>query len=395
MSKLDAATVVITAVGVLAGECDANTVVSLHQLFEPDQRAIVPDLTGSWTAGGRDDAVWSIIPHDGTTYLVLIADSAVARLAADTAQWRRFLAYREESNDSIRAVLAPDSAVAARMARDSAIVAPWFRSDSTQYAFFAVAGRLDGALYVDVAPANAPAYSEALSRWLGVPVHWFWKVSLAGGHLRLWPLRDRWVLEQLRDHPHALRHERLYEIDSTAVLLTASPQELREFLRPHFAGDDVWDAPIWLDRWPPPTPARSRAAAAGTGRVPAGGVTRDLARAWGCRFERVLATSRTVDAALRAVRVPPKTADTTRQLETGRRDVRSSFHARLPEKTACDLLAVHGAPILVDSFFVAGHLAATTWWYHDPSHGPVAHSVQLKRVGDVWRWDRWQYYDAP
>jgi hypothetical protein len=83
-----------------------------------------------------------------------------------------------------------------------------------------------------------------------VPTHSVWRVRLNRDELVLTPLGDDWVAEQAQEKTLGLR----YETVSDTTVLTASPEELREFLLRHAHDDKAFPTPWTYRRQKPTTP---------------------------------------------------------------------------------------------------------------------------------------------
>jgi hypothetical protein len=97
--------------------------------------------------------------------------------------------------------------------------------------------------------------------WLHlIPAHSAWRVRLEGDSLKLDALDPDWVKGQVNEKALGLR----YETVSDNLILTASPEELREFLLKHAHDDEAFPDCFSLKRQKqaPPEPARSKTAPA-------------------------------------------------------------------------------------------------------------------------------------
>lgn len=88
-----------------------------------------------------------------------------------------------------------------------------------------------------------------------VPAHSVWRVRLNGDELRLDALGDDWVAEQVREKKLGIRCEDVSgeRGESGGRVLTASPEELREFLLKH-AHDDKAFVSRWTYKRQKPAP---------------------------------------------------------------------------------------------------------------------------------------------
>lgn len=169
-------------------------------------------------------------------------------------------------------------------------------------------------------------------------------------------LDQQWMLDLLRDSADVLPHTWIVAEDSTVAMITASPQQLQRFVAEH---EDGFFQNLWLYRL---SPGRPPVYETGSGRFPAGGVTPTVAAAWGCTYDRVITSGRRLVARLQAIqpmrdRNRPSVVNDQRQLVRDR--------AAPNGATPCDVLAVYGTPVFVDSTISAGTLDAVVWTYHD------------------------------
>ncbi|MCX7824007.1 MAG: hypothetical protein N2689_00425, partial [Verrucomicrobiae bacterium] len=77
-----------------------------------------------------------------------------------------------------------------------------------------------------------------------LPVHLFTKISLEGDTLRYATLKFDWVKQLRVDKKLAVRHE----VQEDMTILTASTEELQDFLRKHAADPDAFQPPTELKR---------------------------------------------------------------------------------------------------------------------------------------------------
>jgi len=100
--------------------------------------------------------------------------------------------------------------------------------------------------FVDSYPANVD--DPAL-----LPLHQVTKVSTVGDTFTSQGMRYEWLQGLLTNHPTALRHEIVThrkddgQVD-TRVVLTASTQDLQQFLLKHLKTEEAWEAPSQYKR---------------------------------------------------------------------------------------------------------------------------------------------------
>ncbi len=138
--------------------------------------------------------------------------------------------------------------------------------------FEARVAKLGDTLFLNMSPGEPDACSDGQETedteaepiglyWLHlVPAHSAWRVRLEGDSLRLDALDLDWVKKQAIAKTLNLR----YEAISDGIVFTASPEELREFLRKHAHDDKVFPDCFSLKRQEqaPPEPAESETAPA-------------------------------------------------------------------------------------------------------------------------------------
>ena len=346
---------------------DCAVASSVHPLFRTSERLASSRLQRSWTSGGDSRLVWTLVRADSGTYVLSIADSTVTRLWSDSVNRALLMG----GGDSILAHERWSADVLLRRARELQMLRSGLADTSIGAQVFVVQlGRIGERNYLDIAPALFGASSgtasgdEVLDHVFWAPVHWFWRVTLDAGHLRLWQLSEDWLDDRLRDSARLVQHTRLTDLDSTAILLTAGTEELQHFVSTHAGVQRAFEGPIWLDPWP------VRRAAPGAVGTPRAAVAPAVASAWGCRIEDVEAMARTADSLRRIVPQPTPSAY-------------ERFAGR--DATPCHVLAFQGAPTLVDSASERGALRFVEWWYRDPDTGWWSSPRRFARENNSWR----------
>ncbi len=76
------------------------------------------------------------------------------------------------------------------------------------------------------------------------PVHTFSKINLTKDSLSIHLFQDEWIEEQIRDHKVRIKHEKLDE----GVLITASTNELQQFIIKYSNEQEAYRDPIFLNR---------------------------------------------------------------------------------------------------------------------------------------------------
>ena len=106
--------------------------------------------------------------------------------------------------------------------------------------------KLGAQLFVDSSPANLDDPGV-------LPLHQVTKLSAIGDTFTSQNLRYEWLQGQLTNNPAALRHEVVThrkddgQVD-TRIVLTASTQELQQFLLKHLKTDEAWETPTHYQR---------------------------------------------------------------------------------------------------------------------------------------------------
>lgn len=204
---------------VLAAAC--GRIWSIHPLFQKEQVVVEQALVGTWTdsANARGDR-WVVLPGDDSShaYLLAIADSALARRlqAVD-------FALLSVSDSEFNARARRDPAQRARRARDSATVRRLASDAGGPRAFELRLGRLDGVLFADISPASLDDTPPHLGRTLLIPAHWFWRMMLDDGRVRVTPLNEEWLSAKIDSGRVGIAHEK----ENDDLVLTGTTSELQ------------------------------------------------------------------------------------------------------------------------------------------------------------------------
>ncbi|MAO66493.1 MAG: hypothetical protein CL666_15995 [Balneola sp.] len=96
--------------------------------------------------------------------------------------------------------------------------------------------------YLDLYPLDAFDLDFRSSHFL--PVHTFSKVELWADSISIHLFRDSWIEDQIRDHKVRIKHEALEE----GILITASTEELQQFIKKYGTVTEAYRDPISLKR---------------------------------------------------------------------------------------------------------------------------------------------------
>lgn len=77
-----------------------------------------------------------------------------------------------------------------------------------------------------------------------LPVHTFSKIDLEEDSISINLFRDSWIEDQIRDNRVRIKHEKLDE----GILITASTEELQQFIKKYGSETDAYRDPITLTR---------------------------------------------------------------------------------------------------------------------------------------------------
>lgn len=102
--------------------------------------------------------------------------------------------------------------------------------------------QLDQNYYLDLYPIDVFDIGFWSSHIL--PVHTFSKIDLEGDSISINLFRDSWIEDQIRDNRVRIKHEKLEE----GVLITASTDELQEFIKKYGNVAEAYRDPITLKR---------------------------------------------------------------------------------------------------------------------------------------------------
>jgi hypothetical protein len=177
-----------------------SCVRSLHPLFDKKDLVFEPGLVGTWAEKDRENT-WTF------------------RRSGDKAY---SLVYYEQEHGSLHKEVKGDSAE-----------------------FAAQLGRLGKFTFLDLIPEESDEYGNTRNTLYNLhilPAHTFWRVWLEGEVLRLALLDNGWLKEMIEQKKVEIAHE---EIDG-AIVLTASTQQLQEFVLKHAEDADAFPNPIEL-----------------------------------------------------------------------------------------------------------------------------------------------------
>lgn len=76
------------------------------------------------------------------------------------------------------------------------------------------------------------------------PVHTFSKIKLEGDTISINLFKDSWIEEQIRDNRVRIKHEKLEE----GILITASTEELQQFIKKYGNESEAYRDPLTLNR---------------------------------------------------------------------------------------------------------------------------------------------------
>lgn len=156
---------------------------------------------------------------------------------------------------------------------EPALVGTWIESSSTRYALsklgenaykieildgndrLTMTGRLtrlDGTLFLDVAPSGVagdlgvPDQAAGIIRDWYVPLHFLVRVNQVTPSLSVSVVDEMWLKKYLEDHPSALAHT----FRDSDVVLTGSTADLQKFFRAHANTPGAFEKPTVLTRQP-------------------------------------------------------------------------------------------------------------------------------------------------
>lgn len=102
--------------------------------------------------------------------------------------------------------------------------------------------QLDKEYYLDLFPFDFFDIDFRSSHLL--PVHTFSKIDLEEDSISINLFRDSWIEDQIRDNRVRIKHERLDE----GILITASTDELQQFIKKYGNVTEAYRVPITLNR---------------------------------------------------------------------------------------------------------------------------------------------------
>lgn len=179
-----------------------SCVRSLHPLFDKEDLVYEPALVGTWAEKDRKNT-WTFTKSGDKAYS---------------------LVYYEQEHGS-----------------------PRMESKGESAEFTAHLGRLGKFTFLDLFPEERDEYGNTRNTLYNLhilPAHTIWRVWLEGQVLRLALLDNGWLKEMIEQKKVQIAHE---EIDG-AIVLTASTQQLQEFVLQHAEDADAFPNPIELRR---------------------------------------------------------------------------------------------------------------------------------------------------
>lgn len=192
---------------------------SVHPLVSEDEAVELPGISGIWESederftfikeGEFDDV--QLTNRFGNKSSLFITDSGDD--STDTDHPAYLVIYEDLSNEK------PDSAY-----------------------FFGSFIQLEQSYYLDLFPfdvLNVDFFKSHLQ-----PVHTFSKIKLNEDSLSIQLFQDEWIEEQIRDHKVRIKHEQLEE----GILITASTNELQQFIIKYGDEPEAYRDPIFLNR---------------------------------------------------------------------------------------------------------------------------------------------------
>jgi hypothetical protein len=102
--------------------------------------------------------------------------------------------------------------------------------------------QLDEDYYLDLYPFDVFDVDFRSSHLL--PVHTFSKIDLEEDSISINLFRDSWIEDQIRDNRVRIKHEKLEE----GILITASTEELQQFIKKYGNVTEAYRDPITLNR---------------------------------------------------------------------------------------------------------------------------------------------------
>lgn len=96
--------------------------------------------------------------------------------------------------------------------------------------------KVQGKLFLDLFPEDPELEQNDFYKAHLMPVHTFMKVQAIKPTLQMAPLQPEWAKKFLKEHPTALRHEKVHG----RVLLTAPTKDLQAFVLKHEETKDAW-----------------------------------------------------------------------------------------------------------------------------------------------------------
>jgi hypothetical protein len=222
-----ALTIVLLGMAVFLTGC--LVVPSLHPFYTDKDVVFEPALVGSWQeyqveSGAPPPAipqVWAFSKNEGTDRAPNGYDLSVS-VKDYTASYQ---AYLVKVGDSLFLDLLPNG-----------LQTPEIRTGSD-------------AKSQQSPEEEAGSNVQMLSLLHYVPSHSIWRARLNGNELEIATLDEDWVTQQVQEKTLGLRYETVQD----TTVLTASPEELREFLLKHAHDDKAFPDP-WTYRRQKPTP---------------------------------------------------------------------------------------------------------------------------------------------
>jgi DNA-directed RNA polymerase subunit H (RpoH/RPB5) len=111
--------------------------------------------------------------------------------------------------------------------------------------FTGTLGRIDEMVFLDLYPDDTDSKIQANEFYKVhlVPAHTFMKIEQIQPILKMRVMNPETLNEMLESDPNLLRHEKL---ERDRVVLTASTEELQQFMREHAGDEDLFDEPMEL-----------------------------------------------------------------------------------------------------------------------------------------------------
>jgi DNA-directed RNA polymerase subunit H (RpoH/RPB5) len=117
--------------------------------------------------------------------------------------------------------------------------------------FAGTLGRINGMIFLDLFPDNSEIQANDFYKAHLVPAHTFLKIEQIQPTLKMRLMNPDKLGKMLASDPNLLKHE---VIEDNRVVITASTQQLQQFMKQHANDEDLFGEPTDLKRFEPNEP---------------------------------------------------------------------------------------------------------------------------------------------